>query len=603
MKYVISSLLIAFIFQSNLASQSIKSIKVSGEYLYGYGESEIHEKADKIALSDLISQISVTVSSTTGFGREQNSKGYKEYANSIIKTYSSVSLNTSLRIEEEKKGVYKVLRYIPKGELTKIFEERRNTILAYTKAGLEAEKKIQIDDALRNFYWANILLRSHPEHDVMRYTTKSGENELLKVFIPNKINDVLTNLNIEIIDRFYNPYEKHSKYTLSIKYKDKAIQSLDYTYKKEKAWSGKISANNGLACIDFYGNDAKPKDNLKIRVQYMYKDKAMFDKDVQRVFSSNIDIPYFNRNEINASLKKIRVAKGKGDLKVESINFVTPKSTKARLQELIYCIKDPSKKVDPTFFTIDGLEVYNKLIKYGKADILKHNNELELVQVDDETLVRSIPMCFSFSKNRKFIEDVVFVLNEDGKIKDINFSLGKSAIDDLLSKSERFATIKEKYFLLRFLENYKTAYCLKRLDFLEQIFDEDALIIVGSVLKKMKSTDVSAFASLTRDKVVYQQLTKSEYMSRLERVFAKNEFVNVHFEHNTIKKARADMSIYGIQIAQSYNSESYADRGYLFLMVDLRDTLKPIVHVRTWQPHKNEDGSVYGLKDFKFRKI
>jgi hypothetical protein len=36
----------------------------------------------------------------------------------------------------------------------------------------------------------------------------------------------------------------------------------------------------------------------------------------------------------------------------------------------------------------------------------------------------------------------------------------------------------------------------------------------------------------------------------------------------------------------------------LFLLIDLENPAEPIIHVRTWQPNRNEDGSIYGLSDF-----
>lgn len=191
-------------------------------------------------------------------------------------------------------------------------------------------------------------------------------------------------------------------------------------------------------------------------------------------------------------------------------------------------------------------------------------------------------------------------LNSQDKIDEINFSLSETAIKDILSKEDRFAVAEVKYFLIRFMENYKTAYCLKRLDYLQKIFDEDALIIVGKIVKKSNHPTDSYYSKLSNEEVTYQRLSKEQYLSNLKRVFDLNEFVNIQFEDNTVKKAKKDVDIYGIQIAQYYTSETYADKGYLFLMIDLRDTLNPLIHVRTWQPQKNEDGSIYGLEDFPF---
>ena len=148
------------------------------------------------------------------------------------------------------------------------------------------------------------------------------------------------------------------------------------------------------------------------------------------------------------------------------------------------------------------------------------------------------------------------------------------------------------------MEYYKTAYCLKRIDYLESIFDENALIIVGKVLKKAKQLE-GVYYNLDANKIEYIRLSKYEYLDRLKRVFASNEFVNIHFQDNEVKR-KADEKVFGIQISQYYYSTNYADKGYLFLMVDLKDSLNPKIYVRTWQPEKDSDGGLYGLEDFHF---
>ncbi len=75
--------------------------------------------------------------------------------------------------------------------------------------------------------------------------------------------------------------------------------------------------------------------------------------------------------------------------------------------------------------------------------------------------------------------------------------------------------------------------------------------------------------------------------------------MNVNFEKSIVKKVNGDDKIYGIQIAQNYWSSNYADKGYLFLMIDLNDPQQPRIYVRSWQPQKNPDGSIIGLEDFQ----
>ena len=58
--------------------------------------------------------------------------------------------------------------------------------------------------------------------------------------------------------------------------------------------------------------------------------------------------------------------------------------------------------------------------------------------------------------------------------------------------------------------------------------------------------------------------------------------------------------IYGVTLRQKYDSDTYSDDGYLFLLWDFRNPSMPKIHVRTWQPaqsvHNPDD--VFSLSDF-----
>lgn len=152
--------------------------------------------------------------------------------------------------------------------------------------------------------------------------------------------------------------------------------------------------------------------------------------------------------------------------------------------------------------------------------------------------------------------------------------------------------------LIRFLENYKTAYALKRLDYIESIFAEDALIIVGTVLKKQTVTERQV--TINRPYIRFTRQTKEQYIKRLRSTFASNEFINLRFADNVIRKSADKGEIYGVQIRQDYFSSNYGDSGYLFLMVDLNNPDKPIIHVRAWQPEKDPDFGLIDLPSFTF---
>lgn len=243
--------------------------------------------------------------------------------------------------------------------------------------------------------------------------------------------------------------------------------------------------------------------------------------------------------------------------------------------------------------TPEGFTMFNQLIKYGNAKIVKEP-DLKYLECNGEITCRSLPMSFSFNGNRRtFVEDIVFTMTQEGKIDAISFGLNKPAVDDIMNQTSWGDDVRK--VLINFLESYKTAYALKRYDYINSIFSDDALIITGSVLKHKV---VNEGQPMSKEAVKYTRQTKSEFMKRLKHIFAGNEYINLRFADNQVRKSGVGGEIYGIQIKQDYFSSSYGDTGYLFLMVDLNNPKEPIIHVRTWQPEKDPDFGLIDLSHF-----
>ena len=62
------------------------------------------------------------------------------------------------------------------------------------------------------------------------------------------------------------------------------------------------------------------------------------------------------------------------------------------------------------------------------------------------------------------------------------------------------------------------------------------------------------------DRVQHRHI-KDEYLASLKRCFERNEFVNIRFSDNDVKKMGAGGESYGIQIQQDYYSSTYGDKG------------------------------------------
>lgn len=171
----------------------------------------------------------------------------------------------------------------------------------------------------------------------------------------------------------------------------------------------------------------------------------------------------------------------------------------------------------------------------------------------------------------------------------------------VLSGELEEADAVNRQLILNYVEHLRTSYTTKDIDFLEQLFSENALIIVGSVIKSVPQKDLQY---LPKEQVVYNLRSKREYLTRLREVFKLNKKIDVEFEDFKIMRHPTRDNIYGVTLRQHYSSDKYSDNGYLFLLWDFQDKMAPKIHVRTWQPFWQGDqtplplNKVFNIRNF-----
>ena len=226
-------------------------------------------------------------------------------------------------------------------------------------------------------------------------------------------------------------------------------------------------------------------------------------------------------------------------------------------------------------FTENGFDLLQKLMakKYVRID---NANSYKLLSYYGEVYARSIRMSLRFPKGKKITEDVVFVFNSDKKIDGIQY-----ALDDGTSRQIEAMDLSDilKYAIVNLIENYRTAYSLQNKEYIESVFSDDAVIIVGRVVDKARIKD-SRETDLVQN-VEFLNLNKEEYLKRLERQFKSKEWINLKFATPTITKAKDGRT--GIGLWQEYSSSNYSDKGYLFLIVRWEND-KPVILLRAWHP-------------------
>ena len=546
------------------------------------------QAADDNAVKDLISQISVNIDNQvqTTISNEQADGTAKSSVSTSgnLRVSSSVSLSNCKRIVSEEGSYFVVLRYVAKAEIDKMFDARKAKIDDLVRAGERAEEHNKVGDALRNYYWALKMTISIPEEQRSRMTAEGGM--LLTTELRERIADILDSVQVSVAK--IEKGEDANSVELRFTYKGRPVTSCDYHFFDGFDWIN-AAVKDGVAVTEM---PAETK-SVQLRIEYEYRPLWKSDPMVHAILEqlpARLPYPQAEKRVSLTETKAVAPAPVKNskavakEMSVDSLSTCNKQEVFEQadiIAPLIKAIESRSYDAVRELCSENGWKWFEKLVKYGNAKIIERR-DLQITAFANGYLVRGIKAAFSFKRNNKtFVEDLVFYIKDD-KIEGINFGLEQSALEDILRHA--MWDPQSRLVLVNFLENYKTAYALERLDYLNAVFSEDALIIVGNKLPQPKASEITA---VDQESYEHNKLTKSEYMAQLERVFKKQEYVNIQFEDASVKKTNRTSERYEIIIKQNYYSATYADKGYLYLLADISDPESPIIHVRVWDENRN----------------
>lgn len=609
-------------------------------YLYATAVADSFDLAVKEATGMLASQIMTDVKSESksSLSSMTNNGDFSEssYFSNITETFTNVQLSDYqvLMIDKptKKSKTYTAFVYISSKRVAEIikdmkqaeekaaaerFNKLKTDINFYYDEGNRALSDIRIGDALKYYFWG-YALSSGTKISIERNGNIQPAEPLFSSLIDrtlDAINIVCTEEKEEQVNEYQTTYTKQLAFYYNQDNSYKKITCLDFSYHNGYTYIGGPRVRDGISmaelsydldqlkvhCTYKYGENETPPEIQEILKNKQIKTFASSDKlvDVKKVLANN-DLLANDEEQENA------VESNEADETVEQASAsdeaetVQTSSTYAIDSLRILYLYDIMKKVESSikakkyesveqYFTEDGYECFDKLIRYGNASIIG-TPQYEFIPFGDLMICKSITMQFRFRNNKKFIENINFRFNKDDLIESLAFALTDVAQHDILDNSDW--KMNSKLTLLTFMEDYQTAYALKRIDYLEKIFSENALIISGyKVLNKSKSDGVR-LNGYTR----YDTLSKTQYMSRLRGFFKNKEYINLNFTDTEFTQAWNTQDFFGVRVRQEYFSNTYGDVGYLFLLVDLRGKV-PVIHVRAWQDDKLPFEHLFSLKD------
>jgi hypothetical protein len=565
---------------------NIDELKQREEYLWSEAKAKSIVEADRLARDEINSRMAEFFS---GISRDQvNPLPVEEQLSNKLKykPYLDEMSNIVARRVYQKGKNYSVFRFIPRREIENMLTLKLNRAEALYSSGIEAETKRNYEEALKYLYWSYLFLSEHPAGEKASISLSDSEAAVIdKNDIAMRLKSIMSNTQAHITDSTLN--NATYRYRIEFVSGGEMVEKVGFRYWNGVSWSEINSSGNGSSFVDVYPGFTS--SDIKIKLEYQSIESSVYDPFLNKTlsaFASN----QFDRESLIA-VKRV----------TDSGNSVSPPEFgdyHLIVRGFLKSVKSGASATSNDLFTAEGFDVFRNLVLYGNASSYFPDTIFQTFSTDDFTYLRGIPLKFRFPNSKKDIfENICLELTHEGKINNITFALEEPAVRDILAQ-ERWPD-NNKWQIIRFLENYKTAYALKRFDYIGNIFSDRALIIVGRKVEESIEPEDNLYA-LRGERYEFFQLSKEQYLYRLRKVFDNNEFINIRFEDNIVRKRDNETSVYGINIKQNYSSSTYADQGYLFLMVDLKDSNRPVIYVRAWQPEKFSDGRVIDLSDFSF---
>lgn len=215
--------------------------------------------------------------------------------------------------------------------------------------------------------------------------------------------------------------------------------------------------------------------------------------------------------------------------------------------------------------------------------------------------VRNIPLMMKPTGEREFNEDeyqeAVISFDRQGNVESFYLSISMNLYMNVIKSNLELTDLRRRQLILDYVEQFRTAYNQKDINFLNQVYSDDALIITGKVITTKHAE------GFTSQKVQYNKQSKQQYINNLRGIFKRNSYIKVTFDEIEVMRHPVNPNFYGVTLLQGWTSGSYHDDGYLFLLWDFTDENAPQIHVRTWQPDKIggkrlPKDEVFSLSDF-----
>lgn len=603
--------------ESTEAEQQAEKIRSNrSRYYFGEGNGLTIEEADQSALQVLAQSIRAVVASDVKV-TTVNDDSHVEMA-SRISSFASLNNTEQIILSYSDETGYRVMRYIARADLQEAIDQQRKKITDWVENAHKLESKADIAGALRYYYWAYALASVHPDNISMEL---DGAQRMLKSWLDIKLRAIMANINVSL-DGITEQPGNANPYLVNLRltYGGSNVGSLDFSYLTGLKKVDGIHAKNGEATLEF---PSLPSGNITLKVDYAGVEQGkLFDDELASYFAVNrpmvikestLSVPVkgaapaeFRIEEPEVTTSRIEETR---QLLEEAPMSIAPRRERIEVStmfnpdtyvDMMNRVADAIASGDYTsvkpLFTEEGYDLFDHMMRSGDIKLASTEREYTIETVGNTGLAigKRIPVIIKYKgRGRKMHtcrERIVLRFDGSRRISSVAYALTERAEDDIFRKS-RWG-MEARYAMQTFMEDYQTAFALKRLDYIEKIFAKGAIIISGSVdrtsgKKAARLSDSGGMITATEQpNIRYKRRNKEEYLNFLRTDFNNKKFIQLSFEDTDISKASGVYNdVYWIGLKQNYSSDIYSDVGFLTLMIDM-DIEQPQIVVRTWTPEK-----------------
>ncbi len=584
--------------------KKFEKIKSSKDYYYGYsGNQKTIEDAENFALLELLSDIQKRrKSDVIMLGNDS-----QEYISKVFETFrQDLEQNADELILHEGDDKNQTAAYISRATFETFVAEREREIREYLHRGLNAEKNENFGDALRFYYFSLMILYSHPDGDDLSCEVP-GLDVPIKIhkFLTQRIdgnNGMLSEINFIETGRHESNGGTQIEYRIQSITGGNEITNVSFRYNNGNYYET-TTVENGKSFA--FIKTPKYTAPMELTIDLTYPDmrhEASKGYAMQQYLSQIKKLPSFSHIKRSTIAKAGRIEQQTEKGKVTETPK-TPETPKVQFnpQEIMAKIENSIAKQNPNsvreYFNEEGFEMFTKACSYGKPTIIGHP-EYTYYTFKNDVVCRSLPIRFYFKK-KSFDRDLIFRFDATtGLISAVVFRLSNIAEQQIEENTPN--NLYARYTLQHFMEDYQTAFALQQIDYLDKIFSDDALIIIGRKINPTKRSDqIKLNDPVTAERT---RLSKAQYINNLRKKFNSpyTEYINIHFTDFEVKPVSTKRgALFGIQVRQYYYSNTYNDVGFLFILVDLRNN-DPLIHVRTWQEGETPMDELITLGEFRF---